>query len=297
LSHEPPVFRWPGQARLAMSFVVNVEEGSEMSVARGDKGPEPVDELGVALKIPLRNYANESNYDYGLRAGAARVFGAFRQAGIVTTVTAAAQSLEVAPHVARMIVEGGHETCAHGWRWVHQFSYDEAREREFIARAVASIRMTTGERPLGWLSRYLHTDRTRRLLAEAGFLYHMDDFSDDVPRWDVVETAAGRRPIVIVPYALDTNDMKFWLAPGYTPAQWLDYAVDTFDRLLAEGAERPVMMSLGVHLRIIGRPGRIGALERFIAHVAAAGGVWCATRAGIARAYAAAVPAPEGLSL
>ena len=297
MSHEPPDFRWPGQARLAMSFVVNVEEGSEMSVARGDKGPEPVDELGVALKIPLRNYANESNYDYGLRAGAARVFGAFRQAGIVTTVTAAAQSLEVAPQVAWMIVEGGHETCAHGWRWVHQFSYDEAREREFIARAVESIRTTTGQRPLGWLSRYLHTDRTRRLLAEAGFLYHMDDFSDDVPRWDVVETAAGRRPIVIVPYALDTNDMKFWLAPGYTPAQWLDYAVDTFDRLWAEGAERPVMMSLGLHLRIIGRPGRIGALERFIAHVGAAGGVWCATRAEIARAFAGAVPAPEGLRL
>ncbi len=295
MSQDPPDFRWPGQARLAMSFVINVEEGSEMSVARGDKGPEPVDELGVALKIPLRNYANESNYDYGLRAGAARVFGAFRQAGIVTTVTAAAQSLEVAPQVARMIVEGGHETCAHGWRWVHQFSYDEARERDFIARAVESIRMTTGQRPLGWLSRYLHTDRTRRLLAEAGFLYHMDDFSDDVPRWDVVETADGRRPIVIVPYALDTNDMKFWLAPGYTPAQWLDYAVETFDRLRAEGAERPVMMSLGLHLRIIGRPGRIGALERFIAHVGAAGGAWCATRAEIARAFAGAVPAPEGL--
>jgi peptidoglycan/xylan/chitin deacetylase (PgdA/CDA1 family) len=175
-----------------MSFVVNVEEGSEMSVARGDKGPEPVDELGVALKIPLRNYANESNYDYGLRAGAARVFGAFRQAGIVTTVTAAAQSLEVAPQVARMIVEGGHETCAHGWRWVHQFSYDEAREREFIARAVESIRTTTGQRPLGWLSRYLHTASTRRLLQEAGCLYHMDDYSADAPFWGAVEPGVVR---------------------------------------------------------------------------------------------------------
>jgi len=292
LSQDPPDFRWPGQARLAMSFVINVEEGSEMSVARGDKGPEPVDELGVALKIPLRNYANESNYDYGLRAGAARVFGAFRQAGIVTTVTAAAQSLEVAPQVARMIVEGGHETCAHGWRWVHQFSYDEARERDFIARAVESIRMTTGQRPLGWLSRYLHTDRTRRLLAEAGFLYHMDDFSDDVPRWDVVETADGRRPIVIVPYALDTNDMKFWLAPGYTPEQWLDYAVETFDVLWEEGASAPRMMSLGVHLRIIGRPGRIRAFDRFIQHARSKAGVWFATRLQIARAFAAATPAP-----
>ena len=281
-------FHWPDRARLAMSFVINVEEGSEMSVARGDKGPEPVDELGVVLKIPIRNYGNESNYLYGLNAGAPRVFGAFAAAGIRCTVTAAAQALELAPHVARMIVEGGHETCSHGWRWVHQFSHDEARERDFIARAVTSIAASTGTRPYGWLSRYLHTDRTRELLAEAGFRYHMDDYADDVPRWDV----AGGRPIVIVPYALDTNDMKFWLAPGYTPAQWLDYAVETFDRLYHEGLHAPRMMSLGLHLRIIGRPGRIGALERFIAHVRAHPGVWCATRLQIAVAFAAAVPAP-----
>jgi len=281
-------FHWPDRARLAMSFVINVEEGSEMSVARGDKGPEPVDELGVVLKIPIRNYGNESNYLYGLNAGAPRVFGAFAAAGIRCTVTAAAQALELAPHVARMIVEGGHETCSHGWRWVHQFSHDEARERDFIARAVTSIAASTGTRPYGWLSRYLHTDRTRELLAEAGFRYHMDDYADDVPRWDV----AGGRPIVIVPYALDTNDMKFWLAPGYTPAQWLDYAVETFDRLYHEGLHAPRMMSLGLHLRIIGRPGRIGALERFIAHVRAHPGVWCATRLQIADAFAAAVPAP-----
>ena len=289
-------FDWPGRAQLAMSFVINIEEGSEMSVAQGDKGPEPVDELGVALKIPIRNYANESNYLYGLRAGAPRVFGAFAKNGITTTVTAAAQSLELAPDVARMIVAGGHETCSHGWRWVHQFSFNEARETEFIRKAVESIQSTTGTRPYGWLSRYLHTDQTRRLLVEAGFLYHMDDFSDDVPRWDIVETTTGPRPIVIVPYALDTNDMKFWLAPGYTPQQWLDYAVDTFDRLYAEGAHGPVMMSLGLHLRIIGRPGRIGALERFIAHVQAHQGVWCASRLQIARAFAAAIPAPEGIA-
>ncbi len=137
---------------------------------------------------------------------------------------------------------------------------------DFIAKAVASIEKTTGTRPYGWLSRYL-TPTSPQLLAEAGFEYHMDDYSDDVPFWDVVETRNGPVPMVIVPYALDTNDMKFWTAPAYRPQDWLDYAVSTFDQLHFEGATAPKMMSLGLHLRIIGRPGRIGALERFIAHV------------------------------
>lgn len=285
-------FSWPGNARLAMSFVINIEEGSEMSVARGDKGPEPVDELGVALKIPIRNYVNESNYEYGIRAGGPRIFKLFEKYGVKTTVTAAALSLENAPHLAELIVRGGHETCSHGWRWVHQFSFNEEREREFIRKAVTSIAGTTGERPLGWLSRYLHTDNTRRLLAEEGFFYLMDDLSDDVPRWTVVDTADGAKPMVIVPYALDTNDMKFWTAPSYTPEHWLDYAIATFDQLYEEGGSAPRMMSLGLHLRIIGRPGRIGALERFIQHVNSHAGVWCASRLDIARHFAAQVPAP-----
>ncbi|WEK50216.1 MAG: polysaccharide deacetylase family protein [Candidatus Kaistia colombiensis] len=285
-------FSWPNQARLAMSFVINIEEGSEMTVARGDKGPEPVDELGVSLKIPIRNYANESNYQYGIRAGAPRVFGLFQKHGVATTVTAAAMAIENAPELADYIRAGNHETCSHGWRWIHQFSYDEARERDFIDKAVKSIEATTGTRPYGWLSRYLHTDRTRRLLAEAGFAYHMDDFSDDVPRWDMVETEAGPKPIVIVPYALDTNDMKFWTAPSYTPQDWLDYAIATFDQLHEEGADGPKMMSLGLHLRIIGRPGRIGALDKFIRYVKSQPDVWCATRLDIARHFAANVPAP-----
>ncbi|WP_421928599.1 polysaccharide deacetylase family protein [Neoaquamicrobium sediminum] len=287
-----PSFSWPDNARLAMSFVINIEEGSEMSTARGDKGPEPVDELGVSLKIPIRNYVNESNYDYGVRAGAKRIFGAFEKAGIRTTVTAAAMALENAPELADMIRAGDHEPCSHGWRWVHQFSFDEARERDFIGKAVSSIEKTTGTRPHGWLSRYLHTDRTHRLLVEAGFEYHMDDLSDDTPRWLMVDTEAGAKPLVIIPYALDTNDMKFWLAPGYTPAQWLDYAVDTFDRLYEEGADGPKMMSVGLHLRIMGRPGRIGALEKLIQHVQSKPDVWCTTRLDIARHFAAQVPAP-----
>ncbi|MBV8168618.1 MAG: polysaccharide deacetylase family protein [Alphaproteobacteria bacterium] len=283
-------FSLPQDHRLAMSFVVNVEEGAEQSIAAGDKGPEPVDELGVALKIPIRNYANESNYLYGIRAGAPRVLGLLARYGFTATFTAAAVALEKAPELARAIAGAGHEVCSHGYRWVHQFSYKEDREREFIRKATESLRATTGERPYGWLSRYLTTDNTRRLLVEEGYVYHMDDLSDDVPRWDVVETGGGAKPIVIVPYAIDTNDMKFWVAPGYTPQQWLDYAVATFDQLYDEGATQPKMMSLGVHLRIIGRPGRIGALDRFMQHVAARGDVWVATRLAIARRFAALNP-------
>ncbi len=279
---------WPDQAQLAMSFVVNVEEGAEYSPKEGDRHPEPVDELGVTLKRPVRNLGNESSYRYGIRAGGPRVLALLERYGIRATFTAAAVALERAPELARAIGAGGHEVCAHGYRWIHQFPMDEATEREFIGKAVASIEKTTGQRPHGWLSRYLFTENTRRLLIEQGFTYHMDDYSDDAPFWDVVDG----RAIVVVPYALDSNDMKMWTAPALTPAEWLAYAVDTFEVLHEEGAARPRMMSLGVHLRIIGRPGRIRAFERFIQHVRARPRVWIATRREIAERWAAAHARP-----
>jgi len=190
---------WPDGARLAMSFVVNVEEGAEASIADGDKGPEAVDELGISLKKPIRNFANESNYRYGLVAGAPRILDLFATNHIRATFTAAALALERSPELASRVVADGHEVCSHGWRWVHQFAMDAAEERAFIAKAVASITASTGTPPVGWLSRYLFTANTRRLLAEAGFLYHMDDYSDDRPFWDVVETEAGRRAILVLP--------------------------------------------------------------------------------------------------
>jgi peptidoglycan/xylan/chitin deacetylase (PgdA/CDA1 family) len=281
---------WPGGARLAMSLVVNVEEGSEMNVRDGDKGPEPVDELGVTLRRPVRNFANESNYQYGIRAGGPRVLALLDRYGVTATFTAAAVALERAPDLARAIAARGHEVCAHGYRWVHQFALDEGAEREFIRSAVGSIEKTTGRRPYGWLSRYLTTPNTRRLLIDEGFTYHMDDFSDDLPFWDVVDG----RAIVAVPYALDTNDMKFWTSPSLTPADWLAYAIETFDVLYDEGATAAKMMSLGVHLRIIGRPGRIRAFERFIQHARGKAGVWIATRRQIAESWAAEHPAPVG---
>jgi peptidoglycan/xylan/chitin deacetylase (PgdA/CDA1 family) len=280
--------RWPGNARLAMSFVVNVEEGSEYSLRDGDEGPEAVDELGIALKRPVRNFGNESNYLYGIRAGAPRILSLLERHRVRATFTAAALALERAPELARAIVAGGHEVCAHGHRWVHQFSMGEDEEREFIRKAVASIEKTTGRRPYGWLSRYLFTPNTRRLLIEEGFTYHMDDYSDDVPYRDVVDG----KPIVIVPYALDTNDMKFWTTPALTPEAWLQYAVETFEVLYEEAAHRPKIMSLGVHLRIIGRPGRIRAFERFLQHVLGRSEVWVATRYEIATWWAAQHPLP-----
>lgn len=281
---------WPGGAKIAVSIVVNVEEGSEASITRGDRGPEPVDELGIHLKAPIRNYGNESNYLYGIKAGAPRVAGLLARYGVKASWTVAAMSLETHPEIAHTIATLGHEPVSHGWRWVHQFKMDEAQERAFIRKAVSSIERSVGVRPYGWLSRYLHTDNTRRLLIEEGFTYHMDDYSGDVPFWDR-DTVPGRA-IAIVPYQIDTNDMKMWTDPAMTPTQWLDYAVHSFDQLYREGeAGDPKMMSLGLHLRIIGRPGRIWALEAFLKHITARGGVWIATRGEIAAHLAQVEPA------
>ena len=280
----------PGGAKMALSVVVNVEEGSEQTIARGDKGMEPVDELGIFIKAPIRNYANESNYLYGIKAGAPRVVKLLKQFDIMASWTVAALSLENHPEIAEAIVDLGHEPVSHGWRWVHQFRLNEEQEREFIRKAVTSIERTCGLRPHGWLSRYMLTDNTRRLLIEEGFSYHMDDYSGDVPFWDR-ETVPGK-PLVIVPYQLDNNDMKMWTDPAMTPEQWLAYAKRNFDQVYREGAEgNPKMMSLGLHLRIIGRPGRIWALEEFFRHVRQHDGVWVTTRKAIADHFAATVPA------
>ncbi len=277
---------WPNGAKIALSIVVNVEEGSEMTVARGDRGMEPVDELGVHVKSPIRNYGNESNYLYGIKAGAPRVVKLLRDYGVAATWTVAAMSLENHPEIAQAIADLKHEPCSHGYRWVHQFKMDEAAEREFIAKATASIERTVGVRPYGWLSRYLHTDNTRRLLIEAGYRYHMDDYSGDIPYWD--RATVADTPIVIMPYQLDTNDMKMWTDPSLTPDAWLKYATDSFDQLYREGeAGNPKMMSLGLHLRIIGRPGRIWAFEQFLRHVTSKPDVWIATRGDIAAHFSA----------
>lgn len=288
-----PQWKWPDGAKLALSVVVNVEEGSEYSVAAGDPFPEPVDELGVVMKKSIRMHGNESNYRYGINEGARRIVSLLDANDIRATWTAAARSLEVAPELGQIIRERGDEACSHGYRWIHQFRLKEDEERDFIRRAADSIEVSTGTRPVGWLSRYLHTEHTRRLLQEEGYLYHMDDYSADTPFWDAVQ--GSDQPMVIVPYALDSNDMKMWVSPAYTPEMWLKYACDTFDVLHAEAqtAEQPRMMSLGLHLRIIGRPGRIWALQAFLEHVRQARDVWVTTRREIAEHFAAAVQPPQ----
>jgi len=282
-------YAWPEDARLALSIVVNVEEGAEASILDGDKYPEPVDEMGIALKRPIRNYANESNYRYGIQRGAPRVMRLLESYQLPATFTACALALERAPDLAQEIVRQGHEVTSHGYRWAHQFQMSEEDERAYIRKAVASIERTTGAKPLGWLSRYLTTENTRRLLIEEGFEYHMDDFSDDEPFWD----NHNGKPIVVLPYQVDTNDMKMWSEPSYTPDQWLQYAIDNIEWSMKEGADEVNMMSIGLHLRIIGRPARMLALEKFFDYVrqrSGTGGIWVATRAQITRHFAQKVP-------
>jgi peptidoglycan/xylan/chitin deacetylase (PgdA/CDA1 family) len=274
---------WPQDARVAVSLVVNLEEGSERSLIRGDSGMEAVDELGMFVKGPIRNHANESNYLFGITTGAPRLLRLLNQYNCPSTWTVCGQSLEQAPDLARAITQAGHEPCSHGYRWQFQYKMDEAQEKEFIRRATASIEATTGQRPLGWLSRYLPSDNTRRLLAEEGFLYHMDDFSGELPFWD----SPAETPIIVLPYQLDTNDMKMWSDPAYTPRAWLDYVIDSFNTLYAEGAG---MMSVGIHARIMGRPGRAACFETFLQHITTRPDAWVAKRIDIARHFAARSP-------
>ncbi len=196
-----------------------------MNIADGDKYPEPVDELSAVPRRAIRVAGNESNYAYGIKRGADRVLTLLRDRGQTGTATAAALALERAPDLTAQIVADGHEVCAHGYRWVHQFALEEDDERDFIRRAWQSIERTTGTRPQGWLSRYLTTEHTQRLLVEEGYQYHMDDYSDDVPFWQPVRMADGHtEQLLTLPYAIDSNDMKMWVAPSLSPRDWARYA-------------------------------------------------------------------------
>ena len=290
----PPDPKWPGGARLALQIVMNYEEGSEYSIPDGDRTSETyLSEVpGTTLGPGVRDLIVESIYEYGSRAGFWRLMRMFAERNINVTVFGAALALERNPEAARAIALAQHEVCSHGWRWIGFQSMDEDEERKQMRLAVESITRTIGERPYGWYCRYAPSLNTRRLVVEeGGFLYDSDAYNDDLPYWTRI---AGKDHLVI-PYTLDVNDMKFSVAPGFTsPSGYFEYMRDAFDVLYREGATTPKMMSLGLHTRLAGRPGRAAALERFLDHVLAHNDVWVCRRVDIARHWIAQHPARGG---
>ncbi|UPR36553.1 allantoinase PuuE [Vibrio cyclitrophicus] len=277
----PPNPQWPGNARVAVSFVLNYEEGGERCLLHGDDESEAfLSEIPSAQPIKgERHISMESIYEYGSRAGVWRVLRLFDEYEIPLTVFAVAMAIERHPDVAKAMVEAGHEICSHGYRWIDYQYIDESEERDHMTKAIEIIQQVTGQRPQGW-----YTGRTgpntRRLVAEeGGFLYDSDAYDDDLPYW---HTETGH-PQLVIPYTLDVNDMRFSTAQGFNSGeQFFQYLKDTFDTLYMEGETAPKMMSVGLHCRLIGRPGRIAALRRFLDYVKQHDSVWLCRRIDIA---------------
>ncbi|AXS41518.1 polysaccharide deacetylase family protein [Breoghania sp. L-A4] len=276
----PPRVVWPGDARVAVSFVINVEEGSEYSVRRGDAVNDRIFDM-TADPFPHPDVAMESHFDFGPRVGYWRIARLLEKHGVPATLSATGETAGFYPWLFRDAVDRGHEIAAHGWRWEGHQGLTEAEERERIARTVDALGAVAGVPPVGWHTRTAASPRTRDLLIEhGGFLYDSDAYDDELPR--IVE--AGATPHVIMPYALDTNDMRFQLPNGFRDgAEFGRYLIAAYDWLHEEGTETPRMMSVGLHLRIIARPARIGGLAMFLEHIAARQGAWVATRRDIAR--------------
>lgn len=282
----PPHADWPGGARIAVQFVLNYEEGGENNVLHGDAGSEQfLSEIVGAASYPARHMSMESIYEYGSRVGVWRILREFERRGLPLTVFGVAMALERNPEATAAFVELGHEIASHGWRWIHYQDMDEATERAHLERAIALHTRLTGSAPLGW---YTGRDspNTRRLVVEhGGFAYDADYYGDDLPFWTQVETSGGeRKPHLVVPYTLDSNDMRFATAQGFNTADhFFTYLRDSFDVLYAEGEEAPKMLSIGMHCRLLGRPGRFVALQRFLDHLARHDRVWVCRRIDIAR--------------
>lgn len=271
----PPDPRWPSDARLAVSFVLNFEEGAEFSVRDGDDHNEAIYEVEDRLDGP--DPCIDSHFEYGTRTAWWRIMDLFARHGFPITVSACGRAVERSPHLAHDAVRRGHEVAAHGWRWESHAGMEEARERAEIARTVAAIENATGTRPVGWHTRSASSPNTRRLLVEeGGFLYDSDAYNDDLPYGVNV---AGRTHLVL-PYAFDTNDMHFFHTQRFSGRDFAEYVTDAADWLHGEGGR---MLSIGLHLRMIGRPGRMKALTSILDHLAGMQGVWVARRMDIAR--------------
>ena len=293
----PPHAQWPGQARIAVQFVLNYEEGAENSVLHGDAGSEQfLSEMFNPPSYPDRHLSMESIYEYGSRAGVWRILREFEKRQLPLTVFGVGMALQRAPDVTAAFVELGHEIACHGWRWINYQTLSETIEREHMRLGLEAIEQLTGTRPLGW---YTGRDslNTRRLLADDGqTAYDSDYYGDDLPFWtEVTRTNGATVPRLVVPYAMDTNDMRFSLPQGFAQADdFFVYLRDSFDALYAEGNpdgdNQPKMMSIGMHCRLLGRPGRIVALQRFLDHIAARDHVWVCRRIDIARHWQATHP-------
>ncbi|MCR0982601.1 allantoinase PuuE [Roseomonas populi] len=283
----PPDPKWPGGARIAVNFVMNYEEGSELSYPDGDGVSEwGVSDSGGQGAGSGRDLAAEGMFEYGSRVGFWRLMRLFQERGLPMTIFGCALALERNPEAAAAIRDSGYDVCCHGWRWVKHFQLPEAEEREHVRRAVASLERTVGHRPDGWYCRYGPGVNTRRLLVEeGGFLYDSDSYADELPWWVTVE---GKGHLV-VPYSLTHNDGKYMGSVG-TADDWFAFIRDGFDMLYAEGGETPKMMSIGLHMRMIGHPARAIGLARLLDHIARHDKVWITRRIDIARHWAATHP-------
>jgi len=286
---QAPHAQWPGNARIALQFVINYEEGGENNVLHGDAASETfLSEIIGAQAFSNRHMSMESMYEYGSRAGFWRLLREFERRDLPVTFFAVAMAMQRNPEAVAAMLEGGHEIASHGLRWITYQMMDEATERAHLREAVAIHKELTGAAPLGW---YTGRDspNTRRLVVEqGGFLYDADSYADDLPYWTEVEAGAqpgaAKVPHLVVPYTLDTNDMRFAAPQGFNSGtQFYEYLKDAFDVLYAEGETTPKMLSIGLHCRIIGRPARFAALQRFLDHVQRHDRVWVCRRADIAR--------------
>ena len=290
----PPHARWPGNARIAVQFVLNYEEGGENCVLHGDAGSEQfLSEMFNPAAFPDRHLSMEGIYEYGSRVGVWRLLREFERRGLPLTVFGVGMALERHPELTAAFCELGHEIASHGWRWIHYQNIDETTEREHLLRSLEIIDRLTAGRPgsaehlhgTGW---YTGRDspRTRRLVVDHGGLeYDSDYYGDDLPFWMKVQRSDGAVvPHLVVPYTMDCNDMRFALPQGFSHGDpFFQYLRDSFDALYAEGDEAPKMMSIGMHCRLLGRPGRIVALQRFLDHIARHDRVWVCRRIDIAR--------------
>lgn len=282
---------WPGDARIAVQFVINYEEGAENCILHGDAGSEAfLSEIIGAESFPGERHMNmESLYEYGSRAGFWRLHRLFSERELPLTVFAVAMALQRNPDIIAAMQDADWEIASHGYRWIDYRSIDEALERRHLQQAIDIHAELTGERPLGWYLGRCGENSHRLVAEEGGFLYNADTYADDLPYWD----DSFAEPQLMVPYTLDVNDMRFTTAQGFNSGQqFFDYLKDTFDYLYAEGEQAPKMMSIGLHCRLAGRPGRTSAIARFLDHIAGHADVWVCRRIDIARHWRQHHPAP-----